>query len=211
MNELKPNFTQIPNVVLDVLMSKLTDAEFRCLIYICRRTYGFHRQSDSISYSQFQDGLEGLDGGCGLKTAAIARGLAGLVDKGLVEKYIDTKGVNHFSIILMEEVYRKESDTTIVKEEPPLSLRYIQKKEKERKESKHSIEYLMDIPKDDLSVFLENYNATKEEVRIEGEKAYNWIKATGKKYTDFQAMLRNWLMRTYGKRKIIKTNDASQL
>ena len=51
-----PNSTQIPNILTDGLLPRLSEAEMKCLLYICRRTFGFHRDEDRISLSQFVDG-----------------------------------------------------------------------------------------------------------------------------------------------------------
>lgn len=50
--KLQPNTTQIPNIILDEWMSELTPAEFKVIMLIARQTYGWHKESDRISYSQ---------------------------------------------------------------------------------------------------------------------------------------------------------------
>jgi phage replication O-like protein O len=50
-----PNHTQIPNAIIDGLMSKLSHAQFKVLIAICRKTLGWHKQSDYISISQIMN------------------------------------------------------------------------------------------------------------------------------------------------------------
>lgn len=47
-----PNHTQIPNEFIDKCMGELTHAQFKVLIAICRKTIGWHKQSDYISISQ---------------------------------------------------------------------------------------------------------------------------------------------------------------
>ncbi len=84
-----PNFTQVPDELFDVLMPQLSDAELRVLLYIVRRTFGFKRDRDAISLSQMVSGIttrEGLvlDRGTGLSKATVARGLAGLREKGVI-------------------------------------------------------------------------------------------------------------------------------
>ncbi|MDP9367523.1 MAG: replication protein [Chloroflexota bacterium] len=84
-----PNFTQVPDELFDVLMPQLSDAELRVLLYIVRRTFGFKRDADAISLSQMVSGIttrEGqvLDRGTGLSKATVARGLAGLREKGVI-------------------------------------------------------------------------------------------------------------------------------
>ena len=38
---LIPNSTQVPDLILDYWMPKLSGSEFKVLMYLCRRTYGF--------------------------------------------------------------------------------------------------------------------------------------------------------------------------
>lgn len=138
---LKPNHTQIPNILLDKLMYRLPEAELRVLLYICRRTYGFQRQSDQISYSQFVSGIitkEGirLDGGCGLERKATSKGLKTLIDCELVIKTENSKG-NYYSINLEVDLlkvvsyldqYRRDTKSSIPTIPEVVSLRYTQKK-----------------------------------------------------------------------------------
>lgn len=47
-----PNTTQIPNVVLDYWMGILGNAEFKVMLCICRKTFGWRKKQDAISNSQ---------------------------------------------------------------------------------------------------------------------------------------------------------------
>lgn len=47
-----PNFTQIPNIVFDYWQSKLKPTEFSVLICLCRKIFGWHKTSDTISANQ---------------------------------------------------------------------------------------------------------------------------------------------------------------
>lgn len=54
MNHLLiPNSCQVPNIILDAVMRKVSHAEFKVLMAIVRKTYGWHKKSDRISLSQF--------------------------------------------------------------------------------------------------------------------------------------------------------------
>jgi hypothetical protein len=84
-----PNFTPTPDALFDVLLARISDAELRVLLYIIRRTFGFKKDSDTISLKQMTEGIttrEGkrLDLGAGLSKASAARGIKGLIDKGIV-------------------------------------------------------------------------------------------------------------------------------
>lgn len=48
-----PNFTQIPNVILDNL-DGLGEAQIRIILAVARKTFGWHKSQDRISLSQFQ-------------------------------------------------------------------------------------------------------------------------------------------------------------
>jgi DNA-binding MarR family transcriptional regulator len=84
-----PNGTIIPDEIFDYLMPILTESEFKCLMYIARRTFGFKKDADTISIKQMAEGITTLDGkildrGTGLAKASVARGVKGLVEKGIV-------------------------------------------------------------------------------------------------------------------------------
>src|SRR5680860_107858 len=84
-----PNYTQVPDELFDVLLPQLADNELRVLLYIIRRTFGFKRDSDTISLSQMVNGITSRDGqvldsGTGLAKSTVARGLKSLRDKGVI-------------------------------------------------------------------------------------------------------------------------------
>ena len=86
-----PNYTQVPNVFLDELMSALTGSELKVLMYITRRTFGFGKRSDNISLNQIANGITKKDGtaldkGTGLSKKQIINAINKLVDKGIIIK-----------------------------------------------------------------------------------------------------------------------------
>ena len=90
-NLLIPNSTQIPDVLLDHWMAELSGAEFKVLMYIARRTYGFKKQSDTISISQLLGGItkangEVLDRGTGLSRSTLVSAINSLLAKNLLAK-----------------------------------------------------------------------------------------------------------------------------
>jgi phage replication O-like protein O len=84
MKITKLNWTQIPNSILDK-MGDLTDAELRVLLAICRKTIGYHKDTDVISHSQLVE-MTGLSVH-GLKTARES-----LVEKNLIRYSVQGKG-----------------------------------------------------------------------------------------------------------------------
>lgn len=86
-----PNYTQVPNVFLDELMSELTGSELKVLMYINRRTFGFGKRSDNISLNQIANGIIKKDGtildkGIGSSIRHVQRAIKGLVDKNIIVK-----------------------------------------------------------------------------------------------------------------------------
>lgn len=86
-----PNYTQVPDVVIDMLMADLSGAEFKALIYIIRRTFGFKKDSDYISLSQMVNGIKTRDGktidsGTGLDKKSVVAALKVLEGIGVIKK-----------------------------------------------------------------------------------------------------------------------------
>lgn len=84
-----PNGTIVPDAVFDELLVELTDAELRVLLYIIRRTFGWKKEADTISLKQMAEGIRLSDGrvidrGTGMAKSACARGVKGLLAKGII-------------------------------------------------------------------------------------------------------------------------------
>lgn len=96
----EPHYTQIPDVFFDEVMCHLTEAELRVALYIMRRTFGFKKRADAISFSQFLKGITTRDGrrldhGCGIAGRTnLTRALKGLEEKGIIiaRRSISAKG-----------------------------------------------------------------------------------------------------------------------
>ncbi len=106
------------------------------MLYICRRTYGFHKEMDRISFSQFIDGIKGKDKGCGCSRPVVAEALKNLSESGAILVIKDWRG-NYYKINLdmdIEGVVRKVNQlrklTRSSKESKPKAVRFpnLQKK-----------------------------------------------------------------------------------
>jgi hypothetical protein len=96
-----PTTTPVPDEVFDVLMPQLSGAELKVLLYICRRTFGFKKASDSISLHQIAHGIttrDGrvLDGGTGLSKRHVINALKVLEKRNIiiVTRKVDETGLN---------------------------------------------------------------------------------------------------------------------
>src|SRR5438046_638004 len=57
-----PRYTQVPDELFDILLPILTEAELKVTLYIIRRTFGFKKDSDDISFRQLEKGITTKDG-----------------------------------------------------------------------------------------------------------------------------------------------------
>ncbi len=72
------NFARIHNEISERLArTDLSGSEFRCLWFLLRKTYGFQKKEDTISYSQFADGT-------GLERRNAMRSLDKLVNRRII-------------------------------------------------------------------------------------------------------------------------------
>ncbi|MBM3475568.1 MAG: replication protein [Armatimonadetes bacterium] len=84
-----PRYTQVPDEAFDELMGALTPAEFKVMMYVIRRTFGFKKDSDAISLSQIVSGVRTMDGrvldrGTGLSKSGAVKAIKGLLEKQVV-------------------------------------------------------------------------------------------------------------------------------
>lgn len=105
VSDFEPNSTQVPNVILDWIMGKLSGAEFKVLMFFVRQTYGFHRQGHGFSYSltEIQNGITVTGGlqvsiGTGISRDSVLSALRNLESRGLivVESRGNRKKVNRY-------------------------------------------------------------------------------------------------------------------
>ena len=85
----KPRYTPVPDILFDVYMPALGEAELRVLLYIIRHTLGWKKDADRISLRQLTDGQQRRDGtwqdyGAGLSKRSVMRAVKGLEEKGLI-------------------------------------------------------------------------------------------------------------------------------
>jgi len=100
MSFARPTTTATPDEIFEEWVHVLSHAELLALLYVVRRTLGFKKDQDSISYTQFLHGIvtrEGkvLDRGCGLRSrTTLAAALRRLEERGLIRssKTQDAKG-----------------------------------------------------------------------------------------------------------------------
>ena len=96
------NTTPVPDIIFDKLLARLKEAELKALLYIVRRTYGFKKKYDPISFNQFLRGITTRDGrvldeGCGIRDrTTLSKALKSLEAMGIIrsDKGMDERGEN---------------------------------------------------------------------------------------------------------------------
>lgn len=71
------NATPVPNLVIDDLMPRLRDTEFRLLLVVLRQTWGWHKERDWLTHSQ-------LKRRTGRSSAALSKAISVLVRANLI-------------------------------------------------------------------------------------------------------------------------------
>jgi len=86
-----PNTTPLPNCIVDDYLPFFTGAELKVLLYLVRRTLGFHKTRDAISLSQICNGIVRKDGrrldrGTGLHKSTACDALNALTNWGMIRR-----------------------------------------------------------------------------------------------------------------------------
>ncbi len=116
-----PNTTPVPDVVFDRLLAQLGEAELKALLYIIRRTFGFKRDRDPISFNQFLRGITTRDGrvldeGCGVRNrTTLSNALKSLEEKGIIrsEKGEDERGENITTVYMLR--FKNDDERGVVR------------------------------------------------------------------------------------------------
>jgi phage replication O-like protein O len=171
-----PNTTQIPNDVFDSLMPSLSGGELKVLLYICRRTFGFQKDSDRISLSQITHGITTkagrvLDHGTGLCKRRVITALKALEKKNIIiiTREVDETGLNavntyRLNIIVPgreeespehQEIVNESAPGVVNSRSPEVVHSSAPTKQREQKKEEQSKEY-----DDGVTQALENFGMT---------------------------------------------------
>ncbi len=114
MRIVKPSYFQCPNDLIDHWMPLLKEGELRILLIVIRKTFGWNKDKDYISYSLFEE-ISGL----GRK--AVLKSVQSLVERGLIKKEITGifgKEKVFYSLIVHENTQQK-IETDQAPKDPP--------------------------------------------------------------------------------------------
>ena len=207
-------YTPIANEILEELVKiDLLGAEFRVLFFIIRKTYGYHKKQDRISFTQFEKST-------GISRPTINKTLKNLMAKGLIVKICLPGGNIGYSFIkdhenwvvkthllvkgtwvTSKDVYTKTSKDVLTHKR---KKEIIQKKE-------NSSSYLKEIPEEDLNEFHSRFDCSKSVIKDKAESLYLYCSSKGKKYSNYKSFLLNALKKDFPKRPQSEKNLTSQL
>jgi len=105
----EPNFTQMPNVLLDEWLPHLKETELKVLLVIYRKTFGWQKTKDQISLSQLSEKT-------GILTNKVIIAVKSLVEKKLIIKKVT--GAIGLQKTVYEVVIQKKN-TSAQKAPPP--------------------------------------------------------------------------------------------
>lgn len=86
-----PNYTQVPNIVIDEHMANLSDAAFKIYVLLIRKTKGWDKTKDAISLSQFVQIS-------GLSRPTVVKALDQLISYNLIKKNQKTPFGNEYEL-----------------------------------------------------------------------------------------------------------------
>lgn len=146
-------FTMIPNFIFDEYLESLSEGELKILMMILRKTVGFDKKSDEISYSQFI-------ARSGLSRSTISHAIKELTKKGLVE--VDrSRRTNEYTYCLPETDSQSSSkfEPRTVQNSNTQPVRNLDPQKKTLKESKRNTTSSSDLS-DDLIEVVQYWNKT---------------------------------------------------
>ena len=99
-----PNYTQVPNIIADELMAKMSLAQFKCIHLIIRETMGYHRREAHISINHFIEKT-------GLSKQGIVNAQRELEEDGLIKitRFNDKNTPSKFKINI-KKTHKKNDD-----------------------------------------------------------------------------------------------------
>lgn len=108
-----PNYTQIPNELLDK-MADMSPAEFKVLMAICRKTFGWQKSHDVISLTQ-------LERMTGLSRSAVHQAITAGIERGMLEQTKVTKQTFSYRLLVASDYQSTQTTSNGNGSEPVVS------------------------------------------------------------------------------------------
>ena len=111
----KPNYTQIPNIMLDSMMQDMGEAELKVVMAIARQTFGFHRKRKMMSLSY-------LAKATGMSRQGVLNGITAALESGIVRRRKAGLSWQYELIIEDEPVNEVDQSTSAASQRSRLEL-----------------------------------------------------------------------------------------
>lgn len=89
---VKPNYTQLPNALLDHHLPDMKEAELKVVLAIARATFGWHKEKDKLSLSQLMERT-------GLTRQGVVNGIQNGIERGIIARIEDGMGFVYSLVI----------------------------------------------------------------------------------------------------------------
>lgn len=109
---LLPNYTQVPNILIDEIMRDMDGAELKVVLVAIRKTIGYHKISDAISLSQFEELT-------GLSRQGVLNGLEQAINRGVMRELDERgpRGVKLYTPVWIKEAEKVDQSTNLTSQE----------------------------------------------------------------------------------------------
>lgn len=88
----KQTYTQVPNSLFEI-MGEMDECELKVVLYVCRHTFGYHRESFKISTRKIADAIR-------MSVASVAKGAEAAETRGLLERINDGQNTTEWRAIV---------------------------------------------------------------------------------------------------------------
>lgn len=204
-NPQKENgYTAIANEILERLVNTpLLGSEFQVLLFIIRKTYGYRKKADRISLTQFEKGT-------GLSRPTVVKTLKNLMVRNMVVKIYLPDGKEGYTFIKDHEkwvvkthllVKGKWSDSKDVLTETSKDVLTHKRKKEIIQKKENSLNYLKEIPEEDLEEFYSRFDCDKKAIKSKAEDLVIWCEANGKRKKNYKMFLLKALKKDFPERK----------
>lgn len=128
-----PNYTQIPNVLIDEQLLNMKEAEIKVTLAIARKTFGWHKERDKLSLSQLMELT-------GLSRQGVLNGIEAGIARGTINR--EPAGQSFYYKLVVNEVDQLNKPTSqrsrpvLVNEVDRLSPKLVNEVDTQKKVSK---------------------------------------------------------------------------
>lgn len=197
MEQRISNFTQVPNVLLERLAkSTLSAQELRVCLVVLRKTFGWGKLEDAISYSQFSLAT-------GISRRSVARVIVNLVSSGTLVLSTTPGKTNIYSFVAASEL---QSTTTSAVE----GTKLVSPTSPTKETPQNIDESLLSITDEVVSSLATKHGIAETDVRKKLEDLRVYCKSSGKRYRDYPSALEVFILRGIEEKKIIPIGEAEQ-